>query len=424
MATRNVLPPDQMSSLIPPNPHILQYQDKCLNATEINPIHSQEIFHNREMLRLNNAEWLERERNQGTRSLPPDVLKQREWLVRTREYETRKRLEREAYYHANQEYIRLMNEDQSRQSFREKQRLTEDLEKQKRLLLEDLARDEQLRQDQHRRRCSTSALDVRGMRYVNSKNEFSNARGNAGPYDVHMLPNGQAHAQEEVPYTLPLAGPKDFYAYRRLQDTKFLAGKDLQLSRKDITDMKQCVHSNLSNGPLMPIIQEKEQKIKEMEEKLFISYRSYVSKPIDLIEQETHPSFAFGRKVEIKKVEDNIVSTKENVDESARKGYSSPIDDLIIDVEEKEEVIEEKEENNVQKEENKPELNEKEKVENDENDIDTVNKIEVIDEKNGNVTEIKEALPETIKEDISLNTVDNTECTGQKSTSKSSTKEE
>ena len=329
MASRNVLPVEQTSPVITTNPHMLSYQ----NSVEMNPAQAEHLFRNREMARSNSIEWLERGRNQASRSLPPDILKQHDWVARTREYEIQ--LERDAYYHASQEYIRLMKEDQNRQSFREKQRLTEDLEKQKRLLIEDLARDQQLRQDQFKRRFSVGS-DVRAMHMENKNDRHQVLRGCPMPYDIRVMPNNQIHSALDVRYPTPLAGPKDLYAFRRMPEANCISGNSFPITGKDVNNSKQCVHSNLNNGSLIPIIQEKEQQIKEMEEKLIKlrGDRSF-SKSIAKVVSEMHPPFIFDRKVEAEEKSNVIIINKS---QEKINDCSSPIDDLIIDVEAKEDM--------------------------------------------------------------------------------------
>ncbi|XP_066928477.1 uncharacterized protein [Clytia hemisphaerica] len=170
-------------------------------------------------------------------------------------------LEKDAYFKANQEYLRLMNDEPSRQTFREKQRLTEDLEKQKRLLIEDLARDQQLKQDKYKRNHvpGNYPADMRTLHYLNEANGPSRDI----PLSLRLKPDGSGVYPFDPRFPQPLSTPEDFQNYRRAQD-KMLALEKQQLENR------QCSHSDFRHIPreLGSIIQEKEKKIKEMEEKI------------------------------------------------------------------------------------------------------------------------------------------------------------
>ena len=218
------------------------------------------ITYNRELAKVRESEtreWVARQKVFGLNGVRPE--NKREMTFQNEE--VRKHLEKDAYYRANQEYLRLMNEEPSRQTFREKQRLTEDLEKQKRLLIEDLARDQQLKQDKYKRNHTSpfQGSDIRTLHYMNEKpRDF--------PVPLRMKPELHMHpfARADPRYPQPLGPAEEFHNFRRLQENM------LKFGGKPPVDFRQCTHSDYSRFPnaLGPIIQEKEKKIKEMEEKL------------------------------------------------------------------------------------------------------------------------------------------------------------
>ena len=208
------------------------------------------ITYNRELAKAReNEEWMARQKNFEMRN------DQKRSLVGPNE-DVRKQ---DAYYRASQEYMRLMNEEPSRQTFREKQRLTEDLEKQKRLLIEDLARDQQMKQDKYNRNhASAYHNEVRTMHYTNE----SAPNPREAPLSLRLKPEVSAMYPFDTRYPQHLASSEDFQHYRRMQMMK--------LSKHPLQHNRQCFHSDFRPYPheLGSIIQEKEKKLKEMEQKI------------------------------------------------------------------------------------------------------------------------------------------------------------
>lgn len=224
---------------------------------ELAPLSPEEmITYNREMAKAReNEEWIARQKNFEMRNDPKRSLGGPNEEVR----------KQDAYYRASQEYMRLMNEEPSRQTFREKQRLTEDLEKQKRLLIEDLARDQQLKQDKYNRNHVPPAAyhsDVRTMHYM-TEGAAPNSR--EAQLSLRLKPEVSAMYPFDARYPPQhLASSEDIQHYRRMQE------KMMKLGKLPLQQNRQCLHSDFRRYPqeLGTIIQEKEKKLKEMEEKI------------------------------------------------------------------------------------------------------------------------------------------------------------
>ena len=219
-------------------------------------------------------EWLARQKAIDLHSLRPEI--KRELLAQNEEM--RKNLvEHDAYFIANQEYLRLMNDEPSRQTFREKQRLTEDLEKQKRLLIEDLARDQQLKQDKYKRnQTPTYPNDIRALQYLNEKAIMRGemplrvASGEIGEKSSHPLPSPRV---PDPRYPLQFASAEEMYRYRHLHESMMMDSKGpvphpTRHLAEPRAEYRHCLHSDFNGQSLMPIIQEKEKKIIEMKEKI------------------------------------------------------------------------------------------------------------------------------------------------------------
>ena len=228
---------------------------------ELAPLSPEEmISYNREMAKAReNEAWIARQKNFEMRNDPKRSLGPNE--------EVRKQ---DAYYRASQEYMRLMNEEPSnRQTFREKQRLTEDLEKQKRLLIEDLARDQQMKQDKYNRNHVPPPAayhnDVRTMHYVNESAPPPPPNSREAQLSLRLKPEVSAMYPFDARYPPQhLASSEDIQHYRRIQE------KMMKLGKLPLQQNRQCLHSDFRRYPqeLGSIIQEKEKKLKEMEEKI------------------------------------------------------------------------------------------------------------------------------------------------------------
>lgn len=262
----------QMAHHLPEsNPHAQHSQNSFLavrrpvsfpsvSRREFGQMNPEELMkYNRELAKVRESEtreWVTRQKVFGLNGMRPD--NKREMSFQSEE--VRKHLEKDAYFRANQEYLRLMNEEPNRQTFREKQRLTEDLEKQKRLLIEDLARDQQLKQDKYKRNHTSpfQPSDIRTLHYMNEKPRDL-------PIPLRMKPDLHIHpfARVDPRYPQPLGSAEEFHNFRRMQENMLKFGKAP-------VDIRQCSHSDFTqfSNELGPIIQEKEKKIKEMEEKL------------------------------------------------------------------------------------------------------------------------------------------------------------
>jgi len=253
------------------------------------------ITYNRELAKAREhpeaPEWITRQKNF-------DIRHDAKRNLMTPNEEVRKHLEKDAYFRANQEYLRLMNDEPSRQTFREKQRLTEDLEKQKRLLIEDLARDQQLKQDKYKRNHGPtqppfpSPADIRNLHFANEKG--GGGVGGEIPLSLRLKPESHMYPfppppQGTIDPRFPpqhLTNSDEFHNYRRIQENMMKMGKHT------LDAQRQCSHSDFRRIPqeLGSIIQEKEKRIKEMEEK--IVKLEHEARSEALLPPHQHPSAA------------------------------------------------------------------------------------------------------------------------------------